>query len=77
MKAWLNIKDASAYISTSTRSLRRYVNDPIEPIPHSYLGNQLRFHKSDLDSWLWFKKPYHKLTNPQKEMIIERSNYLK
>jgi excisionase family DNA binding protein len=74
-KVWFTIKESAAYLTTSTRSLYRYISDPVEPLTHSYIGKQLRIHKSDLDSWLWHKKPYHKLTRPQKDAIRERNTY--
>ena len=74
-KVWFTIKDAAKYLSTSTRTLYRYINDPIRPLTHIYFGKQLRIHKSDLDAYLWYKKPYRKLTRVQKSEIKERNSY--
>ena len=74
-KVWFNIKESAEYLVTSTRSIYRFINHPVEPLIHNYIGKQIRIHKSDLDAWLWFKKPYDKLTRPQKDTIRERNNY--
>ena len=74
-KVWFTIKESASYLATSTRTIYRYLTDPVEPITHSYLGKQIRIHKSDLDAWLWYKKPYHKLNRTQKGSIRERNDY--
>ena len=67
--AYYNKKEASIYLRISSRSIYRFIKDPISPLPHHYVGNQLRFHKKDLDSWLRFKKPYKKLMRHQQEEV--------
>ena len=58
---WLNKREAAEYLRASTRTITRYTKCPVSPLPHSFIGNQMRFHKKDLDAWILFKKPYKKL----------------
>ncbi len=64
-----------SYLGTSESTLRRHIKDPIEPMPHTTYRGHLRFHISDLNSYLWFKKPFKKLTRSQKEELKERKEY--
>jgi len=66
---WLNKKEAADYLRISTRTITRYANCPDVSLPHSFIGNQMRFHTKDLDSWLKYKKPYKKLMRWQQEEI--------
>ena len=66
---WLNKTEAAQYFRVSTRTITRYSKCPVSPLPHSFIGNQMRFHKKDLDAWILFKKPYKKLMRHQQEVI--------
>ena len=66
---WLNKTEAAQYFRVSTRTIARYSKCPANPLPHSFIGNQMRFHKKDLDAWILFKKPYKKLMRHQQEVI--------
>ena len=74
-KVWFTTKESAEYLATSTRSIYRYIKHPVEPLTHNYIGKQIRIHKSDLDAWLWYRKPYHKLKRSHKDAIRERNNY--
>ncbi len=66
---WYTINEASAYLKTSVRSLRRYIkNGNIKS--HKTPTGAIRFHRSDLDSFIMFGKSFSKLTRPQKEELI-------
>ena len=66
---WLNKIEAAQNLRASTRTITRYSKCPVSPLPHSFIGNQMRFHKKDLDAWILFKKPYKKLMRHQQEVI--------
>ncbi len=75
-KVWFTIKESADYLATSTRSIYRFLNHPLEPLHYANLGDRhMRIHKSDLDAWLWYRKPYHLLKRSQKDAIKERNSY--
>ena len=47
---WLTKKQAVEYLRCSTSTITRYTKCPVSPLPHSFIGNQMRFHKKDLDA---------------------------
>ena len=44
---FVTVKESAEYLATSTRSIYRFINNPVEL--NNYIGKQIRIHKSDLD----------------------------
>ena len=42
----------AAYTSLSIQTLREYVHDPADPLPHYCIRRKLLIRKSDFDRWL-------------------------
>ena len=72
---WLNKKEAADYLRISTRTITRYANCPVNPLPHSFVSNRMMFHKADLDAWITFDKPFHKCTRNEIDIIKGRLDY--
>ena len=70
---WFAVNDGADYLKCSPRSLRRYIQDGKIKSYHTPTGG-VRLHRSDLDAFVMFGKPYKKLTRPQKEQINETKN---
>jgi hypothetical protein len=53
MKEWLGLKAISKeYADLSERTLRKYLGDPVHPLPARVIGGKLLVARSDLDAWL-------------------------
>jgi hypothetical protein len=52
MNSWLDLKRAAEYCSLSVRTLRRYVGDPVRPLPVRVVGGKFLIRAADLDTWL-------------------------
>jgi helix-turn-helix protein len=54
VKGWLDLTGASAYTSLSVRTLRRYLSDPIHPLPANQVGQKGKWliRPEDLDRWI-------------------------
>jgi hypothetical protein len=69
IKKWLNLSEASKYLSRCNRQVIRYVEEgTLKGYQKSYQGKWL-FDIKDLDAFVMYKLPYRKLTKPQKEEI--------
>ena len=65
---WYSVNGAADYLKVSDRSLRRYIKaGQIKSYKTPTQG--VRLHRSDLESFIMFGKPFNKLTRPQKESI--------
>ena len=54
-KEYLKVAELSYYSGISQRTLRTYINDPINPIPHfrvGVAGRVIRIKKSEFDQWM-------------------------
>lgn len=54
-KQFLTIKEAAQYGSISRRTLHKFLNDPIHPLPHFRLGTtgrMVRVRKEELENWM-------------------------
>ena len=68
-KKWLNLLEASKYLSRCNRQVLRYVEEgDLKGYQRTYRGKWL-FDIKDLDAFVMYKLPYRKLTKPQKAEI--------
>lgn len=69
---WLTLKEGSKHLGISERGLRGLIaKGRIRYCKRQGVG--CRLHRSDLDAYLLFEKPYRKLTRPQKVELKELS----
>ena len=52
MSGWLDLRHAAEYCSLSVRTLRRYIGDPVRPLPVRLVGGKWLLAQADLDTWL-------------------------
>lgn len=52
MERYRNIKDLSAAIGLSVRTIRNWVVDPVNPIPCFRVGGKLLFEESEVVKWI-------------------------
>jgi len=52
MKRYVNIKHLSTTIGLSVRTIRKWVVDPVNPIPCFRVGGKLLFEESEVMQWL-------------------------
>ncbi len=52
MKQYVSIKQLSTTIGLSPRTLRRWVIDPVNPLPCYHVGGKLLFEESEVEQWL-------------------------
>ena len=48
---YLSIKALSSYSSISTRTLRTFLKDPVNPIPCRRIGGKILVRRGEFDSW--------------------------
>ena len=69
IKKWLNLSEASKYLSRCNRQVIRYVEEGTlkgyQPVPNG----KWTFDRNDLDAWIMFNNSYSKLTRPQKKQV--------
>jgi excisionase family DNA binding protein len=65
---WLSVKTGAVYLGYSERHLRRIISTG-KLKSYKIPTGGIRIHRSDLDAFIMFKKPFNKLTRPQKELI--------
>ncbi len=67
---WLTIKEAAAYIKSSDRTLRRWIDTDILKSYKMPEGGR-RILRRDIDSITIYGKPYNKLISTQKQKVNE------
>lgn len=53
--AWdpfLSLRALAAYTSLGERTLRGFLRDPVNPLPHYQVGGRILVRRSDFDSWI-------------------------
>jgi len=68
--SWLTVSQSAAYLKMSVRSVRRYLDRGT--IPRYGFQGTVRILKKDLDSLLFFGKPWKKLIARQREQLKAR-----
>jgi excisionase family DNA binding protein len=66
---WLTVKKGADYLGYSERHLRRIISSSKLKAYKIPTGG-IRIHRSDLDAFIMFNKPFNKLTRPQKDIIL-------
>ena len=51
-RGWLDLRRAAEYSSLSIRTLRKYIDDPVHPLPVKLAGGKFILRQLDLDMWL-------------------------
>ena len=49
---YIDLKELSAHIGLSPRTLRKYVTDPVQPLPCFKVGGKLVFKESEVGKWI-------------------------
>lgn len=49
---YVRLEELAAYSSLSPRTLRRYRDDPVHPLPSHRIGGSVLFKLSEFDAWL-------------------------
>ncbi len=70
---WLSVRTGATYLGYSERHLRRIIYSGKLKV-YKMLTGGIRIHRSDLDAFIMYGKPYNKLTRPQKENINGATN---
>lgn len=70
---WYSVRAGADYLQYSNRHCRRLISYG-QLKAYKLPNGGLRLHKSDLDAFVVFGKPFNKLTTPQKEIINEAKN---
>ncbi|MCD4674752.1 MAG: helix-turn-helix domain-containing protein [Desulfobacula sp.] len=58
--AYLTVSETAEYTGLSEGTIRKFLKDPIIPLPHYKVGTTGRFiriKKKEIDRWLYFYKP--------------------
>lgn len=48
---YLGLRALARYSGLSVRTLRRYLHDPAQPLPHYRIGGRVLVRRSDFDAW--------------------------
>ena len=51
-RGWLDLRRMAEYTCLSVRTLRRYIGDPLRPLPVRLVGGKWLARISNLDEWL-------------------------
>ena len=49
---WLDLARTANYTSLSVRTLRRYLSDPVHPLPHYLVGGKILCDSVQIDAWI-------------------------
>lgn len=52
MAEWLGLRHLAEYSDTSERTLRGWINSPVDPLPAVRIGGKILVGRRDFDSWL-------------------------
>ncbi len=66
---YLTLKQLSKYSSLSVRTIRDYLNDPVDPIPAYRLKRKILILRSQFDSWMQNNKIGGNVNNIVEEMV--------
>ncbi|MBI2216355.1 MAG: helix-turn-helix domain-containing protein [Candidatus Rokubacteria bacterium] len=55
-KLWTK-KDVATYLSVDPSTVRRWMRDSRNPLPHRYVGRHPRFVKQEIDAWIATLRP--------------------
>ncbi|MBZ0159479.1 MAG: helix-turn-helix domain-containing protein [bacterium] len=50
--AYLTVREVADYTRLSIRTIRKWVHDPHQPLPHYKCGGKLLFRRDQIDQWL-------------------------
>ena len=49
---WLGLRHLAEYSDTSERTLRGWINSPVDPLPAVRIGGKILVRRADFDTWL-------------------------
>ena len=49
---WLDLARTANYTALSVRTLRRYLSDPVHPLPHYLVGGKILCDSVQIDAWI-------------------------
>lgn len=58
-KAYLSVQETAEYTGMGVRTIRGFLNDPINPLPHYRIGTAgriIRINRDEIDNWIRFFK---------------------
>lgn len=58
-KAYLTVSETAKYTGLSERTIRKFLKDPINPLPHYRIGTAgrlIRINKKEIDEWFYYYK---------------------
>ncbi len=58
MAEWLGLRHLAEYSDTSERTLRGWINSPVDPLPAVRIGGKILVRRQNFDAWL----ERHKIT---------------
>lgn len=67
---WRTVSEVAKQLGVTERTVRRYY-DWGKLKSHKTLSGSIRINQNDIDAWIMFKRPFRKLTRPQKEQLKE------
>lgn len=50
--SWLDLRRAATYLSLAPRTLRKYLSDPVHPLPAHRVGGKWLMSERELDMWV-------------------------
>jgi hypothetical protein len=72
LNGWFDLRRGAAYACLSVRTLRRYIGDPVHPLPVRLVGGKWLVRQHDLDAWLQgFPGPGEEIDRVVDEVMAE------
>jgi hypothetical protein len=70
---YLSLRQLSAYASLSVKTLRSYLTDPTNPLPHFKMTGKILVKRTDFDAWMahWRAKPPDDLDRLVNKLMAE------
>jgi|AP59_1055472.scaffolds.fasta_scaffold264340_1 excisionase family DNA binding protein len=75
VKVWYSVKEAARFLGVGVRTIHRLIKSD-NPIPYCRIGKQIRFNISDLEAWMFFKKPYRRLSKRERNQLKDRLEFI-
>jgi len=64
---WLDLRALQRYVCVSERTLREWINRPVDPLPAVRVGTKILVRRSTFDAWL----EAHKLKQIDADIILD------
>jgi excisionase family DNA binding protein len=65
---WLDLRALQRYVCLSTRTLRAWINRPVDPLPAVRVGTKILVRRSTFDEWL----SAHQITPIDTDIILKQ-----